>query len=1037
MSSATPSVGPYEVAGSFHTAEPSGEAADAEPNDADDSRLQPIAAKLLSVMDIPNDLLASFIAFYHQYIGSGGDVRRLSNLDLRMAAVQPSALGQRRKSSVRRPSTISAPEQVEMTATSSSSQFDFKKFVTQMREEFWENNEDREEVTTRRREPKFKQWKFWPSGPWSTVLKEIEGRYGAAVMSYFSFLQHIMIVNVAVFFLMLLVIVPHYALSTSRPPLNTSPTVKTCSAKYTNNLLAQIEGSEWFDYPVYLFTGTGILEKNVFYGMLQPYYEMLILGKPAIFNMSLTMAIVPFLCLLVSLVLIIARASVYLSSSIRASKQIQSSKYTVQILSSWKHSVIEPKACILQNQLIRNKLLNMLAKDASQAKSRARNFLKTVLLIVVRVIASILVIALLACCGILVFLVQIFSEERLESVVGVNRAAELALSYLPSFTVTALYLLAGLLFELIVKLESYSREVTMTVTIVRAAALRVASLVLLFATFFADSWTCKDAPSVDGSFNSTMLADRNVSIDAAAQISPRVCGNCRATDGRQQTYCWETYVGQQLYKLVIVDFLMVLVSVFLIETPWRWFHEKFKDRFFIVARIGLPELDIPKLILDVAYTQTLCWVSTLFCPFIPAMTLATTVLLFYSKKYSIRRNFKFAGELSSSSEVRVVFLLLLCPFLILSLAIIIVCVIFLPQSQGCGPFRELADNQHMINAISLALSDYPAAADVFNVITDLKFLIGVIAIMSIFIYYNKAVAHGTDRLIELLEESTGRMIKDNKALWAAVHGKTKQLVEGDERRRRPAAAATTAAYQSADARPQSAVGGGSGLGAMTVATASVRAGLPRSYEPTAADLRLEPEHRARRDDFAGADALSGARMPYPLYPPSADASGAYQYDPATPSTSAGEPAAGVVSRGTSYSPAPALQGLGVEAHEPRPTGYAADPNDAPYPKPLRAPERGPGESQSSRARATPEQRRPEYSSVAVDPRASYYGGPAGLQSAVNWPPPPPPAPDERQRYGEPVAERTAATFEEGRRRGATDEPAGGAPTFFRRQPFRP
>ena len=33
--------------------------------------------------------------------------------------------------------------------------------------------------------------------------------------------------------------------------------------------------------------------------------------------------------------------------------------------------------------------------------------------------------------------------------------------------------------------------------------------------------------------------------------------------------CWETYIGQQIYKLVVLDFLVAVIVVFFVEFPRR------------------------------------------------------------------------------------------------------------------------------------------------------------------------------------------------------------------------------------------------------------------------------------------------------------------------------------------------------------------------------------------------------------------------------------------------------------------------------------
>lgn len=122
-------------------------------------------------------------------------------------------------------------------------------------------------------------------------------------------------------------------------------------------------------------------------------------------------------------------------------------------------------------------------------------------------------------------------------------------------------------------------------------------------------------------------------------------------------------MGQQIYKLIILDFLVPFVLTFIVEYPRRFviyiniynyyffflftlstrkkclprlgklhlfifdFHkiqggfsfqciycviirlvyQRFHERYKVVNMMGQQEFDLPKAVLDLVYTQTLCW----------------------------------------------------------------------------------------------------------------------------------------------------------------------------------------------------------------------------------------------------------------------------------------------------------------------------------------------------------------------------------------------------------------------------------------------
>lgn len=97
--------------------------------------------------------------------------------------------------------------------------------------------------------------------------------------------------------------------------------------------------------------------------------------------------------------------------------------------------------------------------------------------------------------------------------------------------------------------------------------------------------------------------------------------------------CWETYVGQQLYKLTLLDLVVMIAFTFLVNLPRKCIGHKVLRGGRIGSAIGDIEFVIPKHVLDIVYGQTLCWLGMFYSPLLPAVTcikLGTFFLLFHS-----------------------------------------------------------------------------------------------------------------------------------------------------------------------------------------------------------------------------------------------------------------------------------------------------------------------------------------------------------------------------------------------------------------------
>ncbi|KAM5151834.1 transmembrane channel-like protein 5 [Mantella aurantiaca] len=148
--------------------------------------------------------------------------------------------------------------------------------------------------------------------------------------------------------------------------------------------------------------------------------------------------------------------------------------------------------------------------------------------------------------------------------------------------------------------------------------------------------------------------------------------------------CWESYIGQDIYRLVVIDFLFVLLGSFFGEFLRRIIGT------YCCKKLGMPEFDIARNVLDLIYAQTLAWIGIFFSPLLPLIQMIKLFIIFYVKRVSLMMNCIPPRRAWRASQMTTVFIFLLFfPSFAGVLCVVGVTVWRRIPSKTCGPFQNL------------------------------------------------------------------------------------------------------------------------------------------------------------------------------------------------------------------------------------------------------------------------------------------------------------------------------------------------------------
>ncbi|TRY89325.1 hypothetical protein DNTS_023616 [Danionella cerebrum] len=486
---------------------------------------------------------------------------------------------------------------------------------------------------------------------WRRGIQRIGGHFGGGVQSYFLFLRFLVILNfLSSLLIAAFVLIPSIVFHS----MDFGSTIITFNATDVEKCMQYDPKPDaltvFYTYFLDLVSGTGFMEYSyLFYGF---YNNTMIESNGFSYNIPMAYLLTAAFYFLFCFICIIIRMGGMARVMVETGEGAVGG-YSALVFTGWDYGLQGDRATKLKQNNLRYRLQVDLEEERLKKQAASLSLGQTVSLYAFRIFLNLVVLTLIGATFYGIAKATEFSQSR-----KTTGFTGLLLQYLPSMVITASNFLVPLLCDKIGLLEKYTPSTTVILALLRAVFLRLVSLGVLLYTLW-EQITC--------------------SGDIAAE-------NCVPCSYFYDQYkCWETRVGQEMYKLTLFDFLITIATLVLVEIPRRIVVDHCSCK--LTQLIGREEFLVAPNVLALVYSQTVVWTGALFCPLLPLINTVKFILFYYCKKISLFQNCQPATRRFRSTTSNFFFLLVLLFGWMLASVVLLYSVAKIHPSYGCGPFR--------------------------------------------------------------------------------------------------------------------------------------------------------------------------------------------------------------------------------------------------------------------------------------------------------------------------------------------------------------
>ncbi|XP_039597552.1 transmembrane channel-like protein 7 isoform X2 [Polypterus senegalus] len=497
---------------------------------------------------------------------------------------------------------------------------------------------------------------------WTQAFHRIGANFGNGIESYFRFLRFLVFLNLMSFFLIgCFVLIPNITIRSLKLTTTSNSSIKTdTECTYYNPTPTGLVN--FFNYVLDILSGTGMLEFSyLFYG----FYESgeVDLVKKISYNIPVSYLVTCLCYMMFCIIWIVLRSGSGFKALVLIGGE-SLTHYGSLVFSAWDFRLKSEKFIKLKQKTIRFEFQMELEEAEAHRAAVHRTMSENARLYSYRVALNLVVIACIIGAFYCIYLAT-QESQRLQNeqdfVTKTSFLLGLLIEYLPSVVITAANFVVPMICDFVMRFEAYTLSMQIKVILFRAVFLRFAGLgVLLFSL-----WT---------------------QITCGGDITATDCKACEYNYG--QYPCWETRIGQEMYKLMIFDLLTITLVTLLVEFPRRMLVDFCSWK--LVQLWGYQQFLVPQNILQLIYGQTVVWIGVFFCPLLPLLNTIKFILVFYCKKMTLFRNCRPAEKTFRSARSNFFFRIILLIGLFVSCVPLGYSVAKIQPSKGCGPFRSLS-----------------------------------------------------------------------------------------------------------------------------------------------------------------------------------------------------------------------------------------------------------------------------------------------------------------------------------------------------------